>query len=117
MLAAHDYHLLNDTLTVAALLFATGVIGFVARRNLVVVILSAGLMLQAGMLMLVSFGAFHGNAAGQVFSLFALAVMVLEGTLALVVCVVFVRRENSLDVSRLRYSRTEHEELPEETHE
>ena len=101
MLPTHDYHLLNNTLTVAALLFATGVIGFVARRNLVVMILSAGLMLQAGMLMLVSFGAFHGNAAGQ----------------ALVVCVFFGRRQNSLDVSRLKYSSTEQEDLSEETHE
>ena len=117
MLAEHDYHLLNNTLMVAALLFATGVIGFVSRRNLVVMILSAGLMLQAGMLTLVSFGAFHGHAVGQVFSLFALAVMIFEGALALVVCVFFVRREKSLDVSRLKYSSTEQENSSGEAHE
>jgi len=117
MLATLDYQLLNNTLTVAALLFAVGVIGFVSRRNLVVIILSAGLMFQAGMLVLVSFGVFHNNAAGQVFSLFALAVTVFEGTLALIVCVFFVRRENSLDVSRLKYSTSEQDNLSEDTHE
>ena len=94
-----DYLLLNDSLLVGALLFVLGVIGFVSRRNLVVMVLSLGVIFQGGILTLSSFGAFHGSAVGSWFGLFALALTIIPGTVAVALIVVFQRRERSLDVS------------------
>jgi NADH-quinone oxidoreductase subunit K len=79
----HDYHLLNNSLIVGVLLFVLGVIGFASRRNPVVVLLSVGMMLQGVTITLNSFGAFHGNWSGQVFSIFMLALTVIQGMILL----------------------------------
>ncbi len=88
---APDYHLLNNSLIGGALLFALGTIGFLTQRNLVVMILAAGMMLQGVTLTLTAFGMFHGNWSGQVFAFFALAVTAVEGALALVLIAAVVR--------------------------
>lgn len=99
MLAMDDSQLLLNTLIVGALLFAIGTVGFVSRRNLVVMMLSAGMMLQGITLTLAAFSSFHREWSGQVLALFALALTAIEGALALALIVLFVRRERSFDIS------------------
>jgi NADH-quinone oxidoreductase subunit K len=90
---------LNNYLVVGALLFALGLVGFVARRNLIVMFLCAELMLQGVSVTLVGFSAYHGTWAGQVFALFSLALAAAEAGIALALFVVLFRRGESLDVS------------------
>jgi len=90
---------LNNYLIVGALLFALGLVGFLARRNLIVMFLCAELMLQGVSLTLVAFGAFHGAWGGQVFAIFSLALAAAEAGIALALFVVLFRRGASLDVS------------------
>lgn len=90
---------LNNYLIVGALLFTLGLIGFLARRNLIVMFLCAELMLQGVSLTLVAFSAFHGTWGGQVFAIFSLALAAAEAGIALALFVVLFRRRNSLDVS------------------
>ncbi len=101
-MAEYDYHLLNNTLIVGALLFALGAMGFIARRNAIIAVLSFGIMLQGVLLSLVSFGMFHRNDSGQIFALFALAVSVCQGAIAFVLFAQMNQREKSLDLLRLK---------------
>ena len=86
-------------LAVGAILFALGLIGFLSRRNLIVMFLSAELMLQGVALNLVAFSRYHGNLHGQVFTLFVIAVAACEAGIALALFLTLYRRKRSLDVS------------------
>jgi len=86
-------------LAVGAGLFALGLIGFLARRNLIVMFLCAELMLQGVALNFVAFSRHHGNLHGQVFTLFIITVAACEAALALALILMHYRRKKSLDVS------------------
>lgn len=90
---------LNNYLIVGALLVALGMVGFLTRRNLIVMFLCAEMMLQGVSLTLVGFSAYHGTWAGQVFTVFSLAVAAAEAAIALALIVTLFRRNMSLDVS------------------
>ena len=90
---------LNNYLIVGALLFTLGLVGFLTRRNLIVMFLCAELMLQGVSLTLVAFSAFHGTWDGQVLAIFSLALAAAEAGIALALFVVLFRRAGSLDVS------------------
>lgn len=90
---------LHHYLVVGAILFALGIVGFLARRNLIVLFLSAELMLQGVALNLCAFARFRGNLQGQAFVLFVLAVAACEAALALALILMLYRRKDSLDVS------------------
>ena len=86
-------------LVVGAGLFILGATGFLTRRNLIVMILSAELMLHGVSLTLVTFGQLHGTHEGQVFTIFVLTVAACEAGLALVLVLLLYRGTHSLDVS------------------
>jgi NADH-quinone oxidoreductase subunit K len=86
-------------LVVGAALFVLGAIGFLTRRNLIVLFLSAEMMLQGVALNLVAFARDRGNLHGQVFTLFILTVAACEAGMALALILVLYRQRRSLDVS------------------
>jgi len=90
---------LENYLIVGAILFALGMIGFLARRNLIILFLSAEMMLQGVALNLVAFARFRGNLQGQVFTLFILTVAACEAAVALALILILYRKKHSLDVS------------------
>ena len=90
---------LSDYLAVGAVLFALGLVGFMTRRNLIVMFLSAELMLQGVAINFVAFSRLHGNLHGQVFTLFVIAVAASEAGIALALFLMLYRRKRSLDVS------------------
>ncbi len=81
----------------SALLFAIGLVGFLARRNLIVIFLSTEIMFQGVVLNLVAMGRMHGQVNGQVFALFLLAIAAVEAGLALGLVVLLFRRQSTLD--------------------
>lgn len=91
--------LLNNYLSVGAILFTLGLIGFLTRRNLIVMFLCAELMLQGVSVTLVGFSTFHQSWGGQVFTIFSLALAAAEAAIALALIVVLFRRNESLDIS------------------
>jgi NADH-quinone oxidoreductase subunit K len=93
------YILLNNYLILGALTFTLGMVGFLTRRNLIVMFLCAEMMLQGVSLTLVGFSAFHRTWAGQVFTIFSLALAGAEAAIALALIVVLFRRHHSLDIS------------------
>ncbi len=86
-------------LTVGAILFTLGLIGFLARRNLILMFLSAEMMLQGVAVNLVSFARFRGNLQGQAFTLFIVTVAACEAAVALALILILYRTKRSLDVS------------------
>jgi NADH-quinone oxidoreductase subunit K len=91
--------LLRDYLLVGAALFVLGMLGFLSRRNLIVMFLSAEMMLQGTALSLVGFGRYHGNWTGQVFTILILTVAACEASIALALIVILYNRRSSLDVT------------------
>jgi NADH-quinone oxidoreductase subunit K len=90
---------LHHFLVVGATLFVLGLIGFLARRNLIVMFLSAEMMLQGVAINLVAFARYRGNLQGQAFTLFILTVAGCEAAIALALILMLYRRRQSLDVS------------------
>ena len=91
--------LLHDYLIVGAILFALGIIGFLARRNMIIMFLSAEMMLQGVAINLTAFARFRGNLQGQAFVLFILAVAACVAAIALALVLMLYRRSRSLDIS------------------
>jgi NADH-quinone oxidoreductase subunit K len=90
---------LHHYLVVGAILFVLGMIGFLARRNLIVMFLCAEMMLQGVALNLVAFARYGGNLTGQAFVLFILTVAACEAAIALALILMLYKRKGSLDVS------------------
>ncbi len=88
-----------DYLLVGAILFVLGAIGFLTRRNLILMFLSAELMLQGVALNFVAFSRHHGNLSGQAFTLFIITVAACEAALALALILMLYHRRATLDVS------------------
>jgi len=103
MLAAH--------LLLGAALFTLGLIGFVTRRNLIIMFLCTELMFQGIVVNLVAFGRYplagRGSLDGQLFALFLLAVATAEAALALALVILLVRHRNTLDASAFTALRDE----------
>jgi NADH-quinone oxidoreductase subunit K len=90
---------LHHYLVVGAVLFALGMVGFLARRNLIVMFLCAEMMLQGVAINLVAFARYRGNLQGQSFVLFILTVAACEAGIALALILTLYRSRHSLDVS------------------
>ena len=89
---------LESQLVVGAILFALGMIGFLTRRNLILIVLSTELMLHGVSVNLTAFGRYHGNPQGQVFTIFVLTIAACEAGLALALILTLYQRRKSLDV-------------------
>ena len=85
-------------LTVGAGLFILGALGFLTRRNLILLVLSAEMMLHGVALTLVTFGRMHHTLEGQSFTVFGLTVAACEAGLALSLVLALFQKSRSLDV-------------------
>jgi NADH-quinone oxidoreductase subunit K len=97
---------LHHYLIVSALLFALGLLGVVARRNLLVMFMSLELMLNAANLALVAFSRFNRNLDGQIMVFFVITVAAAEVAVGLALIVALYRRRQTAhveDLATLKY--------------
>jgi NADH-quinone oxidoreductase subunit K len=112
--------LLHAYLTVGAILFGLGLIGFLARRNMIVMFLSAEMMLQGVSVSLVAWGRYHNDWGGQALVIFILTVAACEAAVALALVTMLFERKGTLDIADWQQLRESNqppyvdEELPEE---
>ncbi len=99
---------LDNYLVIGGVLFVLGSLGFLTRRNLIIMMLSAEMMLHGVSLNLVAFSRAHGNLDGQAFTIFMLTVAACEAGLALALVLVLYQRRKTLDVSVWRDLREDH---------
>ena len=98
----HEIVLLNNYLLVGAVLFGVGMIGFVSRRNMIVMFLSAEIMLQGVSLSLVAWSRFRNDFGGQMLVLFIIAVAACEAAVALALVLMLFYRRGKLDIAEWR---------------
>jgi NADH-quinone oxidoreductase subunit K len=89
------------TLLLSALLFLTGMVGVLVRRNAIVLFMSVELMMNAANLCLVSFAQQLGAAEGRALVFFALTVAAAEAGVGLAILIALYRRTGSIDVDAL----------------
>jgi NADH-quinone oxidoreductase subunit K len=86
----------------AALLFSTGALGVMVRRNPLIILLSVEIMLNAANLLLIAFARLHGREDGQIFAISVMAVAASEVVVGLGMIVAMGRHNVELDVDKLR---------------
>lgn len=92
-------------LALSAILFTIGMIGFLTRKNAVVIFMCVELMLNAVNLSLISFSSFHGDVSGQVLVFFSLAVAAAEAVIGLAIILAIFRNNLSVDITRINLLR------------
>jgi NADH-quinone oxidoreductase subunit K len=82
---------------VGAAIFLTGAVGFLLRRNLLVLLMSIELMLNAVNLTLVAFNRqYAGDHTGQIFTFFIIAIAAAEAAVGLAIVLAFFRLRNTV---------------------
>jgi NADH-quinone oxidoreductase subunit K len=74
--------------------------GFISRKNIVVILLSLELMLNAAGLSFVTFSRLWDSPQGQVLAIFSIAVAAAEVAVALAVIILIYRKRRTVDVDR-----------------
>ncbi|MGI8868508.1 MAG: NADH-quinone oxidoreductase subunit NuoK [Mycobacteriales bacterium] len=93
----------NFYLYLSAVLFAIGTVGFLVRRNAIVVFMCVELMLNAANLSLVTFSRINGSLDGQIMAFFVMVVAAAEVVvgLAIIMSIFRARRTASIDDANL----------------
>ncbi len=92
---------LNHYIILSAIIFSIGVMGVLIRRNAIVIFMSVELMLNAVNLLLVAFSAYRGDASGQVFVFFIMALAAAEVAVGLAIITMIYRNTQSTDINVL----------------
>ncbi len=95
---------------VGALLFGIGVVGFLSRRNQIVLFLSVEMMLQGAAVSLVGWGRYHQDWGGQVLILVSITIAACEAAVGLALILMLEHRRGSLDLAL--WCRLHEDDLP-----
>ena len=92
---------LSHYLVVSAVLFAIGTAGVFLRRNLITILLSIEIMLNAVNLSFVAFGRSLGSVDGQIIVFFVITVAAAEAAVGLAIIIALFRHRESLNPDAL----------------
>jgi NADH-quinone oxidoreductase subunit K len=92
---------LSYYLILSGLIFSIGVLGFLIRRNILVIFMCIELMLNAVNLSLVAFAREFGSMQGQVFVFLVMTVAAAEAAVGLAIIIAFFRNKKSANVDDL----------------
>jgi NADH-quinone oxidoreductase subunit K len=90
--------LVGKAVALSAILFVLGTLGALTRRNLIVILMSIELMLNAVNLALVAFSRQWGDLAGHVFVLMVIVVAAAEVAVGLGIVIALFRNRESVNV-------------------
>ena len=88
---------LNDYLVLSAILFSIGAAGVFVRKNLITILLSIEIMLNAVNLSFVAFGRALGSVDGQIIVFFVMTVAAAEAAVGLAIVIALFRHKESLN--------------------
>jgi NADH-quinone oxidoreductase subunit K len=89
---------LEHGLGVAAILFVLGLTGVMVRRNILFMLLSLEVMMNAAALAFVVAGSRWGQPDGQIMFILILSLAAAEASIGLAILLQFYRRHHSLDI-------------------
>lgn len=89
----------------SATLFMIGVIGVLLRRNIIIILMSIELMLNAVNINLVAYSNQWHNLSGQVFAVFVIAVAAAEAAVGLGIILAFYRNKETVNIDEMNVMR------------
>ena len=89
----------------SAMLFMIGVIGVLARRNIIIIFMSIELILNAVNINLVALSSQLQNLVGQVFAVFVIAVAAAEAAVGLGIIIAFYRNKETVNIDEMTLMR------------
>ena len=92
---------LNAVLLLSFTLFAIGVVGILIRRNVLVILMCAELMLNAANLNFIAFARHNGSVGGQAFALLVMGFAAAEVAVGLALVVALYRRKDTVQVDEI----------------
>ncbi|HZI51970.1 MAG TPA: NADH-quinone oxidoreductase subunit NuoK [Terriglobia bacterium] len=95
MVPTHYYLLLG------AALFTIGVVGVLTRRNIMVILMSIELMMNAVNINLIAFSDRLGNVSGQVFAIFVITVAAAEAAVGLGIVIAMFRNKETMNINEI----------------
>ena len=96
---------LNHYLVLSGVLFTIGTAGVLLRRNLITVLLSLEVMLNAVNLSFIAFGRFLGSSDGQIIVFFVITVAAAEAAVGLALVIALFRHVETLNPDAFRQLR------------
>ena len=88
-------------LTLSAVLFSIGVLGVLFRSNLIVILMSVELMLNAVNVTLIAFSQSMGDVAGQILVFFVMSVAAAEAAIGLAIVIAVFRNKLTIDINNI----------------
>jgi NADH-quinone oxidoreductase subunit K len=92
-------------MVLSAALFTLGVVGVMTRRNVIIVLMSIELMLNAVNINLIAFSHQLQNAIGQVFAVFIIVVAAAEAAVGLGIILAFYRNKETVNIDEMNLLR------------
>jgi NADH-quinone oxidoreductase subunit K len=88
-------------LLLALLLFSIGVIGFLIRRNAIIIFMCIELMLNSVNLVFISFSSYLGNISGQIIVFFVMTVAAAEAAVGLAIIIALFRNKQTINIDEI----------------
>jgi NADH-quinone oxidoreductase subunit K len=88
-------------LILSAFMFSVGIVGVLTRRNAIVVFMSVELMLNSANLTLITFSSYLGDATGQLFVFFVMAVAAAEAAVGLAIIIAIFRNKLTVNIDEI----------------
>jgi NADH-quinone oxidoreductase subunit K len=92
-------------LVLSAALFMLGVVGVMTRRNIIIILMSMELMLNAVNINLIAFSRQLGDVTGQVFAVFVICVAAAEAAVGLGIILAFYRNKETINIDEMNLMR------------
>jgi NADH-quinone oxidoreductase subunit K len=89
---------LSYYLTLGAVLFGIGIVGVLIRKNIIIILLSIELMLNATNINFVAFSHYLQDVTGQVFVFFVMTVAAAEVAIGLAIIIALYRNRSTINV-------------------
>ena len=89
-------------LLLSAILFGIGVVGVVARKNVLIILMSVELMLNGVNVAFVAAGSYLGDAAGGVFAFMVMTVAAAEAAVGLALLIALYPPKETIDITELQ---------------
>ena len=86
----------------SGIVFLTGVVGVLLRRNIIIILLSVELMLNATNINFVAFSQYFHDVARQVFVFFALTVAAAEVAVGLAIIIALYRAKSTINIDEFQ---------------
>lgn len=95
MVSIHHYLMLG------AALFTIGVVGVLTRRNIMVILMSIELMMNAVNINLIAFSSRLGQVEGQVFAIFVITVAAAEAAVGLGIVIAMFKNKETMNINEI----------------